>query len=288
MEESKNHFAPYQKMEITYQVIETFAGPTGDYRKELENEVEYYQLIIEQRNSNTLSDEEWKKWETISDESLQQTITSHLKRLENSPRDAVYIYTSDGVNMRKDVFRPEGNPMHHYYLFDGYNGYLITPEDGKVRTSPSFAEQWLNYQEFPRFGSGLDSSLGKTMHVQQVISNTENDNSTIFIVSNPTLDQKKYVMKITLLEENPLYWKTCEWKSGENTISRIICSDFRDHSGLLIPNVVIRQKPNNEDVMADEVHMTVIDVKINEEVEIEEGFFDLPSAENAKVARFNR
>lgn len=288
VKELKSQFAEIEKTQITYQVFETFNKPLSEERrKELQKEVDFFQSLLEKRKNNELSEKELHKWRNVSNEELQKIVDQRNQRLEDQSVEAIYIYTTDGVKIRKDIIRPEGNPVQHCYIFDGYNGYMITPGDGKVRTGSNFAERWLLCRDFPRFGSGLELFLGDILQISGRETKKDNNETMTLTVSVDSRNNADSLLKFTMVDDNPFYWNQCDLVRNDRIHQRTVCRNFKNHNGLWLPNEVIIQEPRSGD-FRDKAKLSLMDVKINEEVSLEKGFFDVNSLEKTTVLRFDR
>ncbi|MBI1390077.1 MAG: hypothetical protein GC154_16670 [bacterium] len=269
---------------IIYQAVEYyFANAPEEERDDARREIANFQRLQRAKIAGTLAAEE-QLFYNKSDEWFNNVIAQHKKRLETQPTDAVYTYSTDGVRIRQDVYRPEGNPTDHYYLFDGVNGCMVTPHDSRIRTGDFLAARWTDFKSFARFGSGLDRLFQPRS--QYNIRLIEEDGVQKIIVESPTLQDREQHVEFTLLDSNPACWTQCDHVHNGKVFLRLTCGEFEEYGGLLVPRVVHHQKPYGES-FRDDYALSLIKVE-TEGVEFPDGFFNPPPPETSVVQRMQR
>ena len=278
----QEHFANYQRTVITYQGI-GYAPPLPEYATEQKQQyladLAKLKMVFEKRKNGSLSDTEAKQWEKVSDESLLNDIQFIENTLNGFQFDFLKVLSTNGRECRIDVFRPDGHPAHHYYLFDGLSGYLVTEDDNVVRTALSFTLNWLQPTNWVQYGFGIDRYLRLGYHITQV--DTE---KRTYIISNPEWKDIEY--EFILANEHDLYWQQCDRLINGNIVKRIVCEDFEEHDGLWIPKTVRRYRFfGNVSFLQEE--MTLQEVSVNPGT-MEEGLFATPDASSMNVRHLNR
>ncbi|MDP8242479.1 MAG: hypothetical protein P9L94_00250 [Candidatus Hinthialibacter antarcticus] len=278
-------FTSIRNTEITYQAEENFFKKISDVDKnEFRKDIQYFKHVIEARKNGTLSPEDTRLFYLKSDEDLEASIAKREWLLDEDSKEAIYIFSTDGFRFRQDVYRPQVTDEDHSYIFDGINGFLVKTADNVVRSGDLFTEYWTNFNSFARFGSGLEKALQQnTVYNTDIISNNSGHH---LIVENNSMQKKGIHLDFTLLDSNPIFWEKCEHKINNKTTLRIVCEDFKEHDGIMVPGIVRRQKPSKNG-FEDEYVLTLLDVKINT-VEFPENFFNPPTVENSIVHRLTR
>ncbi len=280
------NFETVNNTQITYQALEYYEiNMPNSMKQEYLDEIQQYQKLIDDRRRGTLSEKDEEMWSPISDDVLIKMIQERQYSLNPQPKEAIYIFSTDGAKIRQDVFRLNAiNTKEFFYLYDGVNGSLTTQEDNTVRTGDFLAHRWTNFSCFARFGSGMEKVFKQ--HVDYESHLVLKNGKQKLIVETAYLQRKNRYVEFTLLDSNPNYWAQCDHIHNDVVITRYICEEFEDHNGFLVPKIVRNQKLY-EDGLRDEYVLTLIDVKIND-IEFGDDFFKASTSETPIVRRMDR
>ena len=278
----QEHFANYQRTVITYQGIGYFP-PLPEYateqRQQLLSDLAENQNILEKRKNGTLSVIEAKQWEKVSDDNLLNEIQDIENTINGFQYNFLRVLSTNGRECRMDVFRPDGRPVHEYYLFDGLNGYLVTEDNNTVTTAPSFTINWLMPINWVQYGFGIDRYLRLGYRITQI----DSEKRTYRMVSS---DWKDAEFEFTRANEHDLFWRQFEGLSAGRVVERIVCESFEEHEGLWIPKIIRHYRMNGNDPFLQE-EMTLQEVSVNPGT-MEDGLFATPDAVSMKVRHLNR
>lgn len=256
---------------FTYTGKETIAGSIGTTsEREDRQQLEELLMAFRRRKTGTITAFDEKKWGRITDMQFSELIESASEMFNGFTRDVSQQLSVQGQSRRRDIFRQNDRGEQHFYLFDGNYFYIKNPRSKIVRLGYEYphAEDYLC-----RYGADLDWFLkqGNTIH--------EVDNQarkiTLFPPGGPQRDIS-YVF--TLLEGNNAYWKECVAYSRDQPIRRILCEDFTEFEGMLVPRKV--QININESVRSE---LQLMDAKIDR-ADFPKGFFQV-SAEQGFAPR---
>ena len=276
------HHAQYPTVQVTYHMLDySTALMTESLKNELRESLNEYSRVLQQRAIGELSAKDQKAFGNISNETLKKMIEERKNLLNEAPIDSVVMMTQDGEVFRKDIVRDRVNPKERIWLYDGIHGCLIMPIEKQVRTSSNFMQGYDWFWEFPIYGAGLHRLAEGDYDI------TVDEDAVTVTIENLRMAMKNYRTIFTLYEPNPVYWTECLIKQGDRKAFRFLCQDFTDVDGMLIPQIVKQQDWRNGQWVDEEV-MSFVDAKVNDDVQLQEGFFETPSADSFEVVRLNR
>ena len=272
----QEHFAPFQKTIITY-IGTRYVRPLDN--PIFQESISLMQDILNRRKNGTLSNIEAENLKNQTDESLLDSIQYLENLIRGHQYDFMKVLSTNGRQCRIDVFRPDGHPEYHYYLFNGINGYLITENDHVMRSGPNFTNSWLTPDNWVQYGFGIDRLLRQGYQIAQI-----DPEKRTFRIVNPEWKDDEY--EFTLVQDNDLYWRQCDhWFKGR-VIHRIICEDYEDHNGLWVPKTISTYKVFTQETVLEET-MSLAEVQVNPGP-MEDGYFSTPDIRTMTVRNINR
>lgn len=210
---------------------------------------------------------------------LRASIGDFQRMIEGGAVHSLQIFSSDGKRHRIDEFRGEGNLDHVYYGFDGMHGYAVTPADGRVQTAPGLTFRWFNPKYAICYGASLDVFLRNGCEIASAAGGDR-----VIKMTSPHAQHTMYAFH--LLEGSDFHWNQCDVIStlgGGKTVSRVVCGDFQNDNGLLVPgNVKIFTLDGETGAMRLLMEYQLQNAKVGN-VQFADDFFNPPN--NGEVVR---
>ena len=277
-----SHHTQFPTVQTTYHVQDfSLVNAPQPMKERWIEELNEYSRILQQRAAGTLSADEQERYSEISSASLEKMVQERETYLRKAPEEAVQVMTVNHDRYRRDLFRETVQPNKVLTLFDGMNWSVITPDDQRIRTGEGIGQNYDFFLKFAVYGSGLHTMLTSDYHVE--IS----EEGLHFTAWNRQMDEKGFRAQFTLYEPNPVYWQKCVILQNGTKIARHVCEDFTNVNGKLIPSTVKEQKWLHGG-WQDQRVFTLMDAKVNDDVQLQEGFFETPSADSFELVRLNR
>lgn len=275
------HFSSLNQSQITYFVIEdNFSEISDEGRSFHQNHIDFATRILEGRANGTLSAVEQERFADLPDAHFEKIISSNKKFIDGKPTDAVYIFSKQGEQIRWDVIRLEYPEDTVVYFYDGREGVGIGSTG--VHRGNLVDKAWDGLEQFYLYGAGLDLALRKRARIVE-----QKPETNAFVVDDNLPIRTNHLTTFVLLEEDPMYWRTCSDGTDEIPTRRIVCDDFTVIDGWRVPQTVEIQKRmiiDGERFLHPIAKMTLIDAKFNNKCEFAENLFSSDKPANIDPA----
>ncbi len=202
---------------------------------------------------------------------------------EGKSTNGTYVYRRCGEKQRKDIHWLGETPDNHYYVYDGSTGYFVhlDPGDPTIRSGPGFTKMWMTPDFLSFYGSNLDHFITKSFQILKI----DPEQKKIRVFSDQYMRPDQYY-EFTLLDDHHAYWKQCDVVYGDFVDRRVICDDFTEISGMLVPKTIHIQRIG-KDGLYDQYQLKLIEGQVNN-VEFEDGAFESPKDEHFSHRFINR
>ncbi len=235
--------------------------------------------VIQRRKEGRLSPKEAESWKDSTDQRIEMDIQKFEGFKTGMQFDSFYVFSQDGNKQRTDIFRTNDTTRHHYYLFDGQNGFIIFPEKNKIESSPSLTKRWENPSNCNGYGFNFYHFIDRGFAVQSI----QDDK----VIVNSIYTNENQFFEFEFLDDNPLYWKkvTQKEQSG-STLMSVECDQFQEVNGILVPKTILISIKGKNDLYPF-ISLTLVKANIGDAT-FPEGFFDRPAGEKYIVKNYNR
>lgn len=265
--------------ELTYAAVEIFPAARGAEADSCLESIRTAVQLLDKRAAGEMTAEEAERWKHVDNGQLEEIIRSNERLLNGFRLDSTVVYANQGSKWRKDVRRPEEHNGHHYRLFDGEAGFAVTPDDKIVRTGEDFTLYSLNPAHSARPGSGIGVFLRNGYTVAGY-----DEAAGELTLAHPAAPGAEWVF--TLLNDDPLYWRQCDFAVNGMVLERTVCGDFAGFGGLKVPQTAERFKEDGHGLKLV-CEMTLLEAETKPEG-FAAGFFEAPDAESFEVANLER
>jgi hypothetical protein len=278
---TETELSSIQNYQITYFGVlhsEPLSVDSPEYA-DFTNSIREMEQIKAKLLSNNLTDREKAQYSRLTIADIDKSIESQQKMIAGEDAPTIHIYSRNDFNQRLDIIRPENEELNQIYLFDGYEGVMITEKDQQknVKLGPTFTMRWKK----PGFAGGFGFNLNCFLGDGYCIDKIDSTNNQIKVISQIYLPENTYYL-FTLLEDNNSYWKVVEECNEDGAVlHRIQCDNFAIESGVLIPHNLVFQARNKAGALFVYSTLELIDAKINDAV-FAENFFDKPAPSDVK------
>lgn len=229
--------SPFEKTEFTYS-CRTFVEASNAFG--MGKKSQEIREILQKRANNQLTEEEKQKWINLSDDELRDILSGYEEMVSGFVYDSTWILKTYNNKFRIDV-HSNGKHLsskHFMYIFDGKEGVVVHPEKKTINKNTYVNMAFMTSMYTGCFGGDL-YRFSKNKVYDLVSFNPENRKLVIKSdVFPPYADHCTYILH----DSNYAYWKRFDVVDEyEKILKRIICNDFIDISGMLIPSYVIEQ-----------------------------------------------
>lgn len=274
---------PIEAFEVQYHGWMYVPAETGAEREEFwQGQMEFVQDAIAKRKAGTLTPEEEKRIGHKTLEELEALLQDYERHRQDFTIDSIYVFSRQGDLQRCDVFRPNDQTDHHAYLFDGQEGYVYFSNKKQVTRSPSFTERWSDPTQAMGYGFNLNQFLGEGF---QIVS--YDAGRRILQVKPLTGRNQDNVYEFTLMEGHPEYWTQLDViQPGGAAVERVLCREFQEKEGILVPGEIIRQKFRGADLQ-DSLRLELVNANFHDP-QFPQGFFQAPEGKEIVLKEYSR
>jgi len=233
--------APNNNIEIKYKRIVTSPPDTGDFAEDHQKKIAKLDKILNSLETNMPLDDSDKEYANLSKEELIKYEEQFQKLLNGITYETYQTYAMSGSKMRSDsaILNISNNKKSIVsFIFNGFKAYEVHHGEKTVTIYDALMKRVLNPMNVGLFGLNLNQFVDKGFY----ISDYDKANRTLKLKSDVFLSPDA-TYEFKLLEGHPAYWTECKIVNDSTGYagSRMICQDFVDVDGLLIPGFVQRQ-----------------------------------------------
>lgn len=275
----QTHHSRLQSFEVTYAVEEYYHPFTGEEAEKSRQKLLLYSKTLDRMKKGQLTNYEKNRFKHLKIQDFEELVEQQEKFLHGYTVESFQVFRQNGNKMRVDYFFDNQKPNHQFDVFNGRRGYHVTADTQMVRSGPSYDEKWVTPLGCIHYGGGIDQWLKRGATITEFKQNQQK-----IKLDTPAFDER-YDFELTLLDDNKAYWKQCDLLVNGKVQLRIICSEFKDYNGFLIPQQVEYFRSIDGELVPDK-KMTLVDAKIN--VNIPHHLFNKPNNNNFEFESLRR